>query len=69
MSRFAYLAYLVVSSSSMLVIAGWRGILDRRLDRALLITVPTFVVFDAFGVARGSASPCSRSSPSWLTSC
>jgi hypothetical protein len=53
MSRFAYLAYLALSASGMLVIGAWRGILDRRLLRTLLITVPVFLIFDAFGVARG----------------
>ena len=53
MSHFAYLAYLLVALSSMLVVCAWRGILDRRLLRAVLITVPIFVVFDAVGVARG----------------
>lgn len=53
MSHFAYLAYLVVMLSSMLVVCAARGILDRRLLRAVLITVPIFFVFDAFGVARG----------------
>ena len=53
MSHFAYLAYLLIASSGMLVICAWRGILDRRLLRALLITVPIFLLFDALGVARG----------------
>lgn len=53
MSHFAYLAYLVAALSGMLVLCALRGILDRRLLRAVLITVPIFFVFDAFGVARG----------------
>lgn len=53
MSHFAYLAYLVVMLSSMLVVCAARGILGRRLLRALLVTLPIFLVFDGFGVARG----------------
>jgi hypothetical protein len=37
----------------MLVVCARRGILDRRLLRAGVITVTLFLVFDAFGVARG----------------
>jgi hypothetical protein len=53
MSRFAYLAYLVVSVSGMLAMCAWMGTLDRRMLRALLVTIPIFFVFDLVGVARG----------------
>lgn len=53
MSHVAYLAYLVIAIGSMLVGAARLGILDRRLLRSLLITVPLFVLFDLVGVARG----------------
>ena len=53
MSHVGYLAYLVIASSGVLVICAWRGILNRRLLRALFITVPIFLLFDALGVARG----------------
>lgn len=53
MSHFAYLAYLVVATGGMLAVCAWRGILDRRLLRAVLVTVPVFLAFDIVGVARG----------------
>ena len=53
MSHFAYLAYLVIATGGMLAICAWRGILNRRLLRAVLVTVPLFFAFDTFGVARG----------------
>lgn len=53
MSHFGYLAYLLVMLSSMVVVCAARGILDRRLLRALLVTLPIFLVFDGVGVARG----------------
>jgi hypothetical protein len=53
MGRFAYLAYLAISFGSMLAICAWLGTLDRRMLRALLVTVPIFFVLDLVGVARG----------------
>jgi hypothetical protein len=53
MSHFAYLAYLVVATGGMLAVCAWRGILNRRLLQAVLVTVPLFVAFDLLGVARG----------------
>ena len=53
MSRFAYLAYLVIASGGMLAVSRWRGHLDGRLLRAVLVTVPLFLIFDVVGVARG----------------
>jgi hypothetical protein len=53
MSRFAYLAYLVIAVGAILAEGAWMGILDRRLVRSLLVTVPLFFVFDLLGVARG----------------
>lgn len=53
MSHFAYLAYLVIATGGMLAVCAWRGILNPRLLRAVLVTVPLFLAFDAFGVARG----------------
>jgi hypothetical protein len=53
MGRFAYLAYLAISVGSVLAICAWLGTLDRRMLRAVLVTVPIFFVFDLVGVARG----------------
>jgi lycopene cyclase domain-containing protein len=53
MSRIAYLAYLIVMSGGMLVGCRRLGILDRRLLRAVALTVAVFFVFDLVGVARG----------------
>lgn len=53
MSRFAYLVYLVIAVGAILAEGTRMGILDRRMARSLLVTVPLFFVFDLFGVARG----------------
>lgn len=53
MSHLAYLAYLVMATGGMLTVCFFRGILNRRLLRAVLVTVPLFFAFDMFGVARG----------------
>jgi lycopene cyclase domain-containing protein len=53
MSRIAYLAYLIVMSGGMLVGGGRLRILDARLLRSIIVTVPIFLVFDLVGVARG----------------
>jgi hypothetical protein len=53
MSHFAYLAYLLVTLAGMLAVCAWRGILNQRLLRAVLVTVPLFFLIDAVGVARG----------------
>jgi len=53
MSHFAYLAYLVIAVAAIVAETARMGILDRRLLRSLLITVPFFFVFDLLGVARG----------------
>jgi hypothetical protein len=53
MSHFAYLAYLVIAVVAILAEGAWMGILDRRLVRSILVTVPLFFAFDLIGVARG----------------
>ena len=53
MSHFAYLAYLVIAVGAIVAEGARMGILDRRLVRSLVITVPFFFVFDLLGVARG----------------
>jgi hypothetical protein len=53
MSHVAYFAYLVIAVGAMLAEAARMGILDRRLVRSLLVTVPLFFLFDLLGVARG----------------
>lgn len=53
MSHFAYLAYLVIAVVAILAEGARMGILDRRMVRSLLVTVPFFFAFDLIGVARG----------------
>jgi len=53
MSHFAYLAYLVIAVGAMLAGTARLGILDGRLLRSIVITVPFFFLFDLLGVARG----------------
>jgi hypothetical protein len=53
MSRFAYLAYLVIAVGAIGAEGARMGILDRRMVRSLLVTVPLFFLFDLLGVARG----------------
>lgn len=53
MSHFAYLAYLVIAVAAIVAEGARMGILDRRLVRSLVITVPFFFLFDLLGVARG----------------
>lgn len=53
MTRFAYLAYLLVAAGAMLAESARMRLLDFRLLRALLVTMPIFLAFDALGVARG----------------
>jgi hypothetical protein len=53
MSHFAYLAYLVIAVGAIVAEGARLGILDRRMVRSLLVTVPLFLLFDLLGVARG----------------
>ncbi len=53
--RFIYLTALILSWSGVIFLARRAGseVVGRRLLRALLVTVPLFLVFDAAGAARG----------------